>query len=170
MNAGSNESVVPWYREPWPWLLMSGPAIVVVAGFVTAWLAVVHEDALVADDYYKQGLAINRTLAKQEAAARFGIVADLQFSDNGNAIRAMVTGGAATPTSLALRLAHATRADLDQSIVLERVEGGWYEAKLHPIDAGAWTLLLEDPANGWRVTGSWHPAAQRAVRLEPAAR
>ena len=23
----------PWYKEPWPWLLMSGPAIVVVAAF-----------------------------------------------------------------------------------------------------------------------------------------
>lgn len=170
MNAGSNDRTVPWYREPWPWLLMSGPAIVVVAGLVTAWLAVVHEDALVVDDYYKQGLAINRTLAKQEAAARFGIVAELQFSDDGGAIRAIVTGGAAAPKSLALRLAHATRADLDQSITLERTEGGWYEAKLDPIDSGAWTLLLEDAANGWRVTGSWHPAAQRSVRLEPAAR
>ena len=25
----------PWYREPWPWLLMLGPAVVVVAGFIT---------------------------------------------------------------------------------------------------------------------------------------
>ena len=25
----------PWYREPWPWLLMSGPAAVLVAGAAT---------------------------------------------------------------------------------------------------------------------------------------
>ena len=25
----------PWYREPWPWILISGPAIVVVAGMAT---------------------------------------------------------------------------------------------------------------------------------------
>jgi hypothetical protein len=39
----------PWYRHPWPWILMSGPAIVVVAGIFTAYLAVTTADGLVAD-------------------------------------------------------------------------------------------------------------------------
>ena len=51
----------PWYREPWPWILMAGPAIVVVAGFVTAYLAVTTNDGLVAEDYYRRGIEINRT-------------------------------------------------------------------------------------------------------------
>jgi hypothetical protein len=168
MNTGSKGKAVPWYREPWPWLLMSGPAIVVVAGFVTAWLAVVHEDALVVDDYYKQGLAINRTLAKQDAAARFGIVAQLQFSDDGGAVRVFVTGTSTPPQQLALRLVHATRAELDQSVVLERTDGGWYEARLTAIESGTRTVLLEDLANGWRLGGQWHPDTQRSVRLAPA--
>jgi|SRR5690625_1458451 len=29
----------PWYKEPWPWILMSGPAIVVVACIITIYLA-----------------------------------------------------------------------------------------------------------------------------------
>jgi len=39
----------PWYRHPWPWILMAGPAIVVVAGLVTAFLAVTTFDGLVAE-------------------------------------------------------------------------------------------------------------------------
>jgi hypothetical protein len=35
--------------------------IVIVAGAVTVWLAVVSNDGLVTDDYYKQGLAVNQT-------------------------------------------------------------------------------------------------------------
>ena len=31
----------PWYRHPWPWLLMLGPAIVVVAGMDGALPSVV---------------------------------------------------------------------------------------------------------------------------------
>ena len=54
----------PWYREPWPWLLMAGPVTVIIAGGFTAWLAVTSSDGLVADDYYKQGLAINQTLER----------------------------------------------------------------------------------------------------------
>ena len=40
----------PWYKEPWPWLLMSGPAAVVLAGALTAWLAFAGADGLVAED------------------------------------------------------------------------------------------------------------------------
>ena len=39
----------PWYRHPWPWILMAGPAIVVVAGIATAVIAVRTADPLVAD-------------------------------------------------------------------------------------------------------------------------
>jgi len=59
----------PWYREPWPWLLMAGPAVVVVAGFVTLWLAFNSDDGLVADDYDKRGQAIHQTLSRDRAAA-----------------------------------------------------------------------------------------------------
>src|SRR5512140_1636724 len=71
----------PWYREPWPWILMAGPAAVVVAGFVTAWLAVRSDDGLVMDDYYKEGLAINKTIGRSETAERLGIHAELFLVD-----------------------------------------------------------------------------------------
>lgn len=40
---------MPWYREPWPWILMSGPAVVVVAGCVTAVIAIRTADPMVAN-------------------------------------------------------------------------------------------------------------------------
>ena len=67
----------PWYREPWPWLLMAGPATVLVAGAATTWIAFASSDGLVAEDYYKQGLGINRRLAREEAARKLGISAKL---------------------------------------------------------------------------------------------
>lgn len=54
----------PWYREPWPWFLMSGPVIVIIAALVSAYIAVRSSDGLVTEDYYKQGLAAGETLAK----------------------------------------------------------------------------------------------------------
>lgn len=67
MNAATlagRQSSSPWYREPWPWLLMAGPLIVIIAGLVTAWLAVTSSDGLVTDDYYKKGLAAGETWPK----------------------------------------------------------------------------------------------------------
>ena len=46
----------PWYKYPWPWLLMAGPAIVVVAAFYTYHLAATRNNpSLVTDDYYREG-------------------------------------------------------------------------------------------------------------------
>ncbi len=59
----------PWWRHGHVWLIIAGPAIVVVAGFVTLWLAVRQPDPVLAEDYYQRGLDINKTLRQQNAAA-----------------------------------------------------------------------------------------------------
>ncbi len=38
--AGPSEAGQPWYRQPMMWLVVGGPAAVVVAGIVTAVIAV----------------------------------------------------------------------------------------------------------------------------------
>ena len=93
-----------WYREPWPWLLMAGPAIVIVAGFYTLWLAVRSDDGLVADDYYKRGLAINQTLLRAQRAEQLTLRARVEPGVDGGQVRVTVTGGAALPPALRLRL------------------------------------------------------------------
>jgi hypothetical protein len=40
----------PWYREPWPWFLIILLSTVVVAGFITAWLAFNGADPLIISD------------------------------------------------------------------------------------------------------------------------
>ncbi len=52
----------PWWKFGHVWLVISGPAIVVVAGFATLWLAISRPDPVVAEDYYRQGIEINKTL------------------------------------------------------------------------------------------------------------
>jgi len=148
-----------WYREPWPWILMAGPAIVVVAGLVTAWLAVRSDDGLVFDDYYKQGLAINQTLGRADAAARRGIEAELYLVDG----RVRVLLGAAAPGALRLRLAHPTRAGMDQSLELTKVGQGIYEGRLQPLRAGRWHVVLEQ--RDWRLAGDWIVPAAGALTL-----
>ena len=40
----------PWWKFGHVWLVISGPAIVVVAGFVTLYLAVTRPDPVVSED------------------------------------------------------------------------------------------------------------------------
>ncbi len=59
----------PWWKFGHVWLVISGPLIVVVAALVTAWIAVTKQDPVLAQDYYRQGLEINKTLAAQGSLA-----------------------------------------------------------------------------------------------------
>ncbi len=58
----------PWWKHGHVWLIIAGPAAVVVASFVMAWIAVSNPDPVVAEDYYRRGLEINKTLAAQDKA------------------------------------------------------------------------------------------------------
>jgi hypothetical protein len=56
----------PWWRYGHVWLIISGPLAVIVAGFVTVVIAIRVPDPVVADDYYRRGLDINKTLAAEK--------------------------------------------------------------------------------------------------------
>ena len=57
---------LPWWRHGHVWLLISGPALVIMAGVITAWIAVSHPDPVLSEDDYRQGLDINKTMRQEE--------------------------------------------------------------------------------------------------------
>jgi hypothetical protein len=159
----------PWYREPWPWIIIAGPASAVVAGVALLWFAIDSNDGLVVDDYYKEGLAINQVIRRDQAAYDLRYRAQAVLSDDGSRVRVFVTSasGAPLPDALRLRVAHPTRAGKDQTKLLAPQSGGWYEAALLPPEVGRWLVTIEDPAKTWRLSGNWQLPDQRAVVLAP---
>ena len=144
----------PWYREPWPWLLMSGPALVIVAGIATTVLAVTTSDGVVADDYYRQGLAINRTLARDAAAAALHVSAEVRFNEERTHARVRVAADA-VPEAVRMTLVHPTRAGADQAVAMRRISPGLYEGRMQAPPAGTWRVRIEDAPGTWRLTGTW---------------
>lgn len=65
-TAMNERSVDAWWRHPLLWMVIGGPAVVVVASFATFWLAWRSPDALVSEDYYREGIEINKTLADKK--------------------------------------------------------------------------------------------------------
>lgn len=144
----------PWYRQVAPWLLIAGPAVVVVASFITLWLAIRSDDGLVSEDYYKRGLAINRTLAQSERATKLGLVAAVSLTSESLSVR-LQAGDAkfSAPAKLTAKISHPTRAGLDQSLVLN-LQGDRYQGQFRLPAAGHWVLQLEDEANTWLISGN----------------
>lgn len=157
----------PWYREPWPWLLMLAPLAAVLMGIVMVVLATHSKDGLVADDYYKQGLAINRILDRERHAAALHVSGVLEFSADRTRVRLLLGQEGVAPAALLLTLVHPTLAGRDQRVTLVRTAPGEFSGALRAPSAGRWLVTLEDDDQSWRVAGTWHTTEER-VRLEAA--
>ena len=157
-----------WYREPWPWIVMIAPAAAVVGGAVMLWLAITTYDGLVSDDYYREGLAINQVLRRDERAAELGYRAHASLSEDGTHVRVLLrqTSQVVRPETLNLRLTHPTRAGHDQVAVLKALSSELYEARVNPPEVGRWRVSIEDTAGTWRLAGEWQLPQQRGIELE----
>ena len=52
------EDTQPWYKEPWPWILMAGPALAVIGCIVTIYLAFANFDKPMSGGAVKRGLQV----------------------------------------------------------------------------------------------------------------
>ncbi len=59
----------PWWKFGHVWMVFAGPAVVVLASFITLYLAVTRPDPVLSEDYYRQGVEINKTLGNETSLA-----------------------------------------------------------------------------------------------------
>ena len=141
----------PWFRQFWPWFLIALPGSVVIAAFTTLYIANKHSDDLVVDDYYKDGLAINQRLEKDQRAADLGLQAALEFT--ASEVRLQLNGPVQNQ-ELRLSLSHPLEADRDL-LVLGRYTAGGYSATLPQAVAPNWHWVLDAGEDSdWRLQGA----------------
>lgn len=157
----------PWHKQFWPWFLVAVPMAAVIGGLVTLYIAMTNIDGLVVDDYYKQGLAINRTLARDTKAQELGLAALARIDLDTNRVHLQLAGDRETldPEALRLLLVHPTRSNMDITLDLKWMGHGSYISELPALAAGKWHLLLEPKSLEWRLTGRVDLPGESAVRL-----
>lgn len=60
----------PWWKFGFVWMVIAGPASVVLASIATVWITLANPETLVAEDYYRRGMQINKTLAEEAQRER----------------------------------------------------------------------------------------------------
>ncbi len=160
------EDTVPWYRQFWPWFLISIPAATVVAGIITLNLAMDNDDGLVSDDYYKEGLAIHKDAARAQMARDLGVQAHLAYDpDSGIVVVTLNEAAIGNIDTLTLNLVHPTRANHDQHLQMKREGQGRYLAQVAVLEPANWRLSLEPPGSSWRIRGRLSLPANPAVEM-----
>lgn len=165
MNA-MMQDIKPWYRQFWPWVLIGLPASAVIASLFTIYIAVKGADTLVVDDYYKQGVAINREFDRERMAQMLGLVAEIEIHGNQVTVRL----GSAQPIEeqeLNLYLMHPTLAERDRIVNLVPGNDGVFRGTVSDLARGEWQVRLEPMHDAWRLQAPWNNRTQDTLRLAP---
>lgn len=156
-----------WYRHPWPWIFIGMLALTVIAGGITLWLAISTNDGLVADDYYKQGLGINKQLARSERARALSLEGALRLGTGEIAVSLAGRAGTVLPARLRISFAHPTKGGLDRALLLDKDGPGW-RSRFEPLPPGRWIVSIEDEQATWRLDAVAHSPEDSEIRLSAA--
>lgn len=147
------EDALPWYKQFWPWFIFLLPASVVVAGITTVFIAINNQDSLVEDDYYKQGMGINRLLAEDDMAVFLGLDATITLESMIGEVRVQLSGNyEVQPDQLLLEWIHPTTNKKDFSMPLLKTPNGDYLGQLATSVNGRWYIQLSSfQPKSWRL-------------------
>jgi hypothetical protein len=56
----------PWWKEPYVWMVIAGPLSAVIACAITAVYILRGPDAVVSEDYYREGIALGQEVQKAQ--------------------------------------------------------------------------------------------------------
>jgi len=149
-----SNTALPWYKVPYVWLIIALPLSAVIGGIVTLYLAIISDDGLVDDDYYKDGLAINRVLDRDQAAQKLGLDANIKLDSDQQLMTLDLVAPPEflKPRVLLAHLMHATRKGHDIVIKLNQTPAGSYHGLLPKLVAGHWYIQIE--SGNWRLLKS----------------
>ncbi len=166
MSQLTDRDLVPWYRQFWPWFIIALPAAVVVAGLSTVYIAFKNADTTVSDQYYRDGLAINQIMVKDQVAAQREVTAQLVWDDVTGEVLLNLNTRAGYPRQLKLVLLHPTDQGKDRHITLSAIADRHYRAALDTFPKYRYYLwLLPLPDEEWRLRGEIDFAHTKQVVL-----
>jgi len=157
--------VESWTSQPYVWMLILIPFSAVVVGMIMLTLAIESDTGLVVDDYYKQGKQINQVLARDQAASAMGLSAALNFDSDSGVVEVSLKANSTLITNeqVSLGLFHATKPDMDQTIILKANDQQVYSATLDHLSDGRWHVHLATET--WRLTGSLYVPGGASMQL-----
>ncbi len=154
MSKNTELKNTPWFKNPMVWMIIFFPALAVVAGTATIFIAINTEDGLVVDDYYKQGLQINQVIEYDNKAKELGLSAFVDTNTKTGEIQLSLEADSQQEfqDELTFRLIHRTRSGLDQYTTLSQIgNSSDYRGYIKPpVIEGRWSIQVISTGN-WRL-------------------
>lgn len=153
MEQSNTTAEKPWYKHGWLWFIIAIPLVSVIVGIGLGITAIIHQDAVVRDDWYKDGKAINQNLSRDKKAKELGLAGELRFDATTGQINLALTHKSplTMPEKLTLVFSHATQSGKDQRVIVKG-DNGLYQGFLNNALQGPYSI--EIGTQEWRLLES----------------
>lgn len=141
----------PWYKEGWMWLVVGIPVTSIFLGLAMIYFAVTYPHSMVSDDYYKEGLAINRELGFDRKAREWELKGELSIRGKSIALtfkQPMLLHH----QEIEVKIVHPTLAMYDQITVLSSTDQQHFVGFLTlPLEQARYAIHLVSKQHEWRL-------------------
>ncbi|RUO77582.1 FixH family protein [Idiomarina seosinensis] len=159
--------VKPWYKQFWPWFLISVPVVVMIVCAIIIYLAVTQGNfSMVVDDYYKRGKTINAVIANVQRAQELNISFQFKAADGKLALR-YHSGEPEELSALTVNFVHATDEDRDFVRRVTVASDGIYRADIPANVDSKWTVTIEPFDRQWKVSQKYRLPKTEWTLVEP---
>ena len=170
--ATEREDLEPWYRQFWPWFIISLLGFSVIASLSTVWIALQTTDSLVLKSDDGIQIVAERRISAERLANELNLAALLTIDLDTGAVSAAMRAGVLdeAPAVLELEFTHPAFANRDQLITLHRAQpdaGGnpIWSGHFVEVPDGRWYVTLRS-GDAWRLSGEWQ--GQTSLTMRPA--
>lgn len=164
----TEENPKPGYKQAWPWFVISIPLLTVVAGIITFMIAANKPHSMVQDDYFKKGLAINQSLAKQEKAKELGLNGVLQMESDAGLLTVKFEGETVAAKQIKLIFSHPTKENFDKIVTLDKLANNEYIGQLPQLAKAYWYVRILDTEESWLIKTRWSIPGDKQISLDAA--
>ncbi|MBU2709819.1 FixH family protein [Zooshikella harenae] len=162
----------------WLGFLLAIPILAIILGSSYIAIAVRNADSLVVDDYYKEGLAIEKELKRDRHAQALGLTAKVYLDNAQKRVRITLSPDQDNmPRALTLSFISPTLPEEDATLPVQLNIDNEYEGFLPHEITGKRYIHLETPKavdkqkhrEGWRlIGGSYIDTTSITIALQPA--
>jgi hypothetical protein len=155
----------PWYREPWPWIILGLLGLGVVAGSTLAVVALSSPPEMVTGEYERLGRGMTDTRTRTEAARALGLNGVIVLEGGRVKLSLEADDLASLPESLLVLFQHPAMQERDSTTRVRRDGAGQYSAVLDGVPHQRAQVIVTDVAQTWWLAGRMN--GDRPIELIP---
>ena len=157
------QSIQPWYKEPWPFILISITGLGVVAGSTLAVIGFSNPPEIVSGEFGALAKFVVEDTGRVEQARSLGLSGQLGVEGEDIVLALSARDPASLPDQLMVQFQHpATSAGDSLALLIHEGDGG-YRGRYSEAPHARAHVLVTDLAQSWSLAGRLDAGATIAV-------